>query len=331
MVFVTSKALYNYCSRYNDKTYTFPFAVNFQEFEEARLKKDFTLDELQNIRRPIIGYIGGIHKWVDQGLVKRAAEKYPEHSFVFVGPLQTDISLLKKLRNVHFLGFREHEELPKYIKAFDVCIIPYLLTDYTRNVYPTKLNEYLAMGKPVISSYLPEIESFNGKYDNIVYVGKNAEHFGECIKLAIKEDSESLRKKRIEIAKENSWENRIEQMSDLIEAEADRKKIDREAKWKENLLGFYRIARRRLARVSLICILGYLLFFKTPFIWFVASPLKIVDKPQKADVIVVFGGGVGETGSPGKSTIERTRYAVELYKQDYAKKIIFFFRIYFLL
>jgi len=323
LTFVTSKALYNYCSRYNDKTYTFPFAVNFQEFEEVRLKKDFALDELQNIRRPIIGYVGGMHKWIDQGLVKRAAEKYPEYSFVFVGPLQTDISLLKKLKNVHFLGFREHQELPKYIKAFDVCVVPYLLADYTKNVYPTKLNEYLAMGKPVVSSLLPEISAFNEKYNNIVYTAKDTEEFADFIKLALGEDNERLRKRRIEIAKENSWENRIEQMSDLIAAEAERKKIDGETRWKENLLGFYRVARRRLARVTLICLFGYLLFFKTPFIWFVSSPLKIVDEPQKSEAIVVFGGGVGETGSPGKSTIERARYAVELYKQDYAKKIIF--------
>lgn len=324
LVFVTSQALYSYCSNYSDKVYIFPFAVNFQEFEKARLKQeDFLPDEFRDIKRPIAGYVGGVHKWIDQNLIKEVAEKYPGYSFVFVGPLQTDTSLLTKLKNIYFLGHREHGQLPHYIKAFDVCVIPYLITDYTRNVYPTKLNEYLAIGKPVVSSYLPEITSFNEKYNNIVYLARNTEEFGKSIKLAINEDNEDLRKKRIEVAKENSWENRIEQMSGLIETEAERKKIDREARWKENLLGFYRAARRRLSRISLICLLAYLLFFKTPFIWFIASPLKIVDEPQKADVIVVFGGGVGEAGSPGKSTIERARYAVELYKHGYAKKIIF--------
>ena len=323
LVFVTSRALYNYCSNYSDKVYTFPFAVNFQEFEKVRLKKDFALDELQNIKRPIIGYVGGVHKWIDQDLIKMVAKKYPEYSFVFVGPLQADVSLLVKLRNIHFLGHKDHSALPRYIKAFDVCVIPYLLADYTKNVYPTKLNEYLAMGKPVVSSHLPEISAFNEKYNSIVYMAKNVEEFADFIKLAIDEDSESLRKRRIEVARENSWENRIEQMSSLIETEAERKKLDREARWKENLLGFYRTAKRRLARVGLICLLVYLLFFKTPFIWFIASPLKIVNEPQRSDAIVVFGGGVGETGSPGKSTIERARYAVELYKQDYAKTIIF--------
>jgi len=323
LVFVTSRALYDYCSRYNEKVYIFPFAVNFQEFEKARLKKEGLPEEFRNIKRPIIGYIGGIHKWIDQKLIKETVERYPEYSFVFIGPLQTDVSMLKKFKNVYLLGHKEHSQLPGYINAFDACLIPYLLTDYTNNVYPTKLNEYLAMGKPVISTHLPEIEEFNKKYNNIVYIGGDAKEFSENIKLALGRDSEELKNSRIEVARDNSWESHIEKMSSLIQEEIKQKNINKEAMWKENLLGFYRATRRKIAKISLICIFSYLLLFKTPFIWFIAEPLKITDAPQKADAIVVFGGGVGETGSPGKSTIERARYAVDLFRQGYAKKIIF--------
>ena len=102
-----------------------------------------------------------------------------------------------------------------------------------------------------------------------------------------------------------------------------RKKIDKEARWKENLTNLYRIARKKIWSLTISCILLYFLLFNTPFLWFLASPLKISETPQKADVILVFGGGVGETGSPGKSTIERARYAAELYKQGYSNKILF--------
>jgi len=112
-------------------------------------------------------------------------------------------------------------------------------------------------------------------------------------------------------------------MSSLIEKEIEGKRLDREAKWKENLLIFYRTARRRMMRLGAICLLLLLLLFKTPFIWFLASPLKISEVPRRADAIVVFGGGVGETGSPGKSTIERARYAAELYQAGFANKIVF--------
>jgi len=323
LVFVTSKALYSYCSQYNDRIYTFPFAVKFSKFEKVRLKDNTVTEELAGIKQPIVGYVGGVHKWIDQHLVRELAERHPEYSFVFVGPLQTETSLLSGLKNVHLLGNKNHARLPFFIKEFDVCIIPYLLTDYTRNVYPTKLNEYLAMGKTVISTNLPEVAAFNKEYGDVVHVSTDKESFSNGIKKAVSEDSFNLTNRRIAVARENSWENRIEKISDLIKKETQRKKIDREAKWKENVLIFYRTARRKALRLGTICLLLYLLLFKTPFIWFLASPLRISGIPQKAKAIVVFGGGVGETGSPGKSTIERARYAAELYQAGLANKIIF--------
>lgn len=323
LVFVTSRELYRYCSQYNNKVHTFPFGVNYSEFEKARQKESTVFDELKDIKRPIVGYVGGIHKWIDQKLIKRLAEKYRDYSFVFVGPLQTPIPSLSVLKNIYFLGNREHKDLPFFIKGFDVCIIPYLITDYTRNVYPTKLNEYLAMGRPVVSTALPEVVGFDRDYKNAVYIAEDEEAFDEAVKKAVSENAKNFTDRRIEVARKNSWENRIENMCGLIEGEIESKKIDREARWKENLVNFYRAARRRIFGFSVVCILTFLLLFKTPFIWFVASPLKISQAPQKADVIVVFGGGVGETGNPGKSTIERARYASKLYLQGYAAKIIF--------
>lgn len=323
LVFVTSKSLYDYCSKYNKKVYSFPFAVNFNEFEKVRLENDTMPDELKNVKPPIIGYIGGIHKWIYLGLVKEAAERYPEYSFVFVGPIQTDVSSLLSCKNIHFLGKKEHGRLPYLIKHFDACVIPYLLTAYTKNVYPTKLNEYLAMGKPVISTDIPEIREFNKIYAGIINVSENKETFIRCIDGAIKGDSHALKDKRVGTAKENSWDVRIQNMSDLINDEIEKKRLDIEAKWKRNLACFYRRARRKTIGLCGAILLLYLLFFKTYFVWFLASPLKISDVPRKADAIVVFGGGVGETGSPGKSTIERARYAGELYFKGYADKIIF--------
>ena len=323
IVFTTSKELYNRCSMHNNKVYNFPFAVNFSEFEKTRLRQDAMPDELKDIKAPIIGYVGGVHKWVDQGLLKDVIEEHPDKSFVFVGPLQTDVSQLSRLKNVHFLGKKEHGRVPLFVKYFNACIIPYLITDYTNNVYPTKLNEYLAFGRPVISTVLPEVIAFNKEYGDIVYVVKDKTEFSAKIKEAFNEDNGNLVDKRIEVARGNSWENRIRKMSDLIEREIGKKRIYRETSWQKTLFAFYGMARKRTARLLVSFVLLYLLLFKTFFIWFLAAPLRIDEAPHKADSIVVFGGGVGETGSPGKSTIERSRYAVELYKNGYADKIIF--------
>ena len=323
LVFVTSGELYNYCSGYNDRVYKFPFAVNFEEFEKVRLEGSSIPEEFKNIKSPIIGYVGGVHKWIDQELVRHLAEKYPQYSFVFIGPIQTDVSKLQVLKNIHFLGKKEHSRLPFFIKYFDVGIIPYLISEYTNNVYPTKLNEYLALGKPVVSTQLPEIIEFNKEYGNIVYVSGDKEKFGEHIDKAIKEDNQILRAGRIEASRDNSWESRIEKMSRLMQEEIEKKKADKEARWKEDLANFYRIAKKKIWSLAISCILLYFLLFNTPFLWFIASPLRISEAPQRADAIVVFGGGVGETGSPGKSTIERARYAAELCKQGYSNKILF--------
>jgi len=323
VVFVTSKELHNYCSQHNEKVHDFPFTVNFEKFEKIRLEDNSAPEELKGIKRPIVGYIGGIHKWIDQSLIKESAKKCPEYSFVFVGPVQTDIALLSKLKNVYFLGKKDHKKIPLFIKYFDVCTIPYLITDYTRNVYPTKLNEYLAMSKPVVSTNLPEVVTFNKKYKDVLYVAEPKESFDKCIRSAIDENNQDILRKRIETAKQNSWGSRIEEMSNLIDKETECKKLDKEAMWKENLLHFYRLTRKRFLLFIGVCIFIYFLLFKTSFVWFLAEPLRIDNPPQKVDAIVVFGAGVGETGNPGKSTIERARYAAELYKRGYADKIIF--------
>ncbi|MFC1621057.1 ElyC/SanA/YdcF family protein [Candidatus Omnitrophota bacterium] len=323
MVFVASKELHNYCSKYNEKVFTFPFAVSFRKFEQARRdSNNLAIKELENIKRPIIGYIGGVHKWINHDLMLEVAAANKGYSFVFVGPLQTDVSPLSRLDNVYFLGSRKHDHLPYFIKEFNVCIIPYNLNSYTISGYPTKLNEYLAMGKPVISTALPEIVAFNKEYDDVVYVAKDQEEFVRKIKTALDEDNYSLGEKRVMVAKDNSWESRINKMNKLMEQAILKKKTDMEVKWKENLLLFYRVARRKMAWVAILCISLYVLMFRTPFIWFLASPLQISETPQHSDAIVVFGSGVGETGRPGASTIERARYAAQLYKKGYAGKII---------
>ncbi|HAZ10429.1 MAG TPA: hypothetical protein DCY56_04910 [Candidatus Omnitrophica bacterium] len=322
LIFVQGELLKRRCEKYNSKVLVFPFGVNIDVFNKENSSLSVPSD-ISHIEGALIGYIGGIHKHVDFQLIKFIADKNPQWTLVFIGPIQRDISELENLKNIVFLNFKEHKELAKYITRFDACLIPYLLNEYTETVYPTKLNEYLSMAKPVVSTALPEIEAFNKKHDRIIYVGKDKETFEVCIKEALHENNPYLQKKRVEAAKENSWKMRIENMSSLIEIEIERKRLDIEVKWRENLISFYRIARRKILRFSAICVITYLLLLKTYFIWFLASPLKIFEKPQKADAIVVFGGGVGETGSPGKSTIERARYAVELYKQGYSNKILF--------
>ncbi len=325
LVFVTSKELHEHCSPYNQGVHSFPFGVNIEIFEKQRLEKQpKILEDLEDIENPIIGYIGGVHRWIDQALIKASAEEHSDYSFVFVGPIQTDISILKEIENIHFLGPKSHELLPYYVDRFTVGIIPYLLTEYTKNVYPTKLNEYLALGKPVVSTKLPEIKAFNEKYGDIGLIGKGAQGFADCLEKAVSsEKNDQTTKRRIQVANENTWQKRIEQMSRLIEEGIEKRKHDKDLKWKENLRKLYRKTRRRLVITGIFCLVVYLLSFHTPLLWLVASPLKLSQIPKPADVIVTFAGGVGESGKAGQGHRERVVQSVNLYKKEFANKMIF--------
>lgn len=323
LVFVTSKELYDYCSRFNDRVHIFPFAVNFKDFAKARQESGAMPEELKGIKRPIIGYVGGVHKWIDRDLVKSMAQKYPGYSFVFVGPIQSGISSLSEFKNIYFLGKKDHSRIPYFINAFDACIIPYLAAEYTKNVYPTKLNEYLAMGKPVVSTGLPEVIYFNKENGNLVSIGKTREEFASLVAGVLSQTQDELIYERVAAAKRNSWDVRIDQMSSLIEDAVDRKSRMR-PDWRESLLRFYKASRTKMLKAIIFSLSIYFLVFYTPLIWFLAEPLKISEIPQKADAIVVFAGGVGESGRAGQGYQERVDYAVKLYKQGYASHLIFY-------
>jgi uncharacterized SAM-binding protein YcdF (DUF218 family) len=108
-------------------------------------------------------------------------------------------------------------------------------------------------------------------------------------------------------------------MTDALE----RRRSENGMVWKEELIAFYRKARRKAAMLFVTALAAYLLIFYTPLIWYAAAPLKISEPPAKADVIVVFAGGAGESGKQGQGYEERVEYAVELYKKGYAGHLIF--------
>jgi predicted glycoside hydrolase/deacetylase ChbG (UPF0249 family) len=219
LVFVTSGKLKEKCTRHNSNVYMFPFAVNIDRFSRVRDGHEpyQCPSDLKHLGKPIIGYIGGIHKWIDMSMIEATAKANPNAEVVLIGPIQVAKSKLPRLPNVHWLGQRPHGMIPHYVRAFDVGIIPYRITEYTRSVYPTKLNEYLSMGKPVVSTPLPEITRFNEENNGVVTIAEETKSFALAVSAALQEE-DSLEKKlrRISIAEENTWSKTIMNMSTLI-------------------------------------------------------------------------------------------------------------------
>jgi len=322
LIFVQGEFLKKRCRRLNNNVHIFPFGVKMEVFENFNFNPAEIPNDIKGIKKPIIGYIGGIHRHMDFDLIRFMAETHPEWSLVLIGPVQTNISRVSGLPNVFFLGKKDFPDLPYYINEFDVGIIPYLNTGYTATVYPTKLNEYHALGKPVVSTDLPEIAEFNLKNENLILVGNTHKEFVDRILEALNNTNRLLFEKRFASARRNSWINRIEMMSELIQ-DAIQKKSEEPFDWKKVFVKIYTRTRIKLFSTVIISLSLYTLVFYTPLVWFMASPLKISQEPEKADCIAVFAGGVGESGRAGQGYEERVRYAVELYNKGYSSHIIF--------
>jgi len=321
LVFVTSEKLRKRAAEQGARVHLFPFGVNFERFDAVRASADAIPDDIRALKKPIVGYIGGLHQWVDQDLVAALAAQTPDATFALVGPAQTDVSTLERCPNVRLFGQRSHADVPRYVKAFDVGIVPYRLTEYTANVYPTKLNEYLVMGLPVVATDLPEINRFNAEHGGLVHVARDAEAFSSAIRASLRETSAPEVERRVAAAHSNSWDRRIAVMSSLIDEAIDRRALS-DQRWDVTLRRAYRTTRNRILPALVAALLVYTFVFETNLMWRVAAPLRVAAPPQRADAIVVFAGGVGETGRAGGGALERLKQAVDLYKAGYARSVI---------
>jgi teichuronic acid biosynthesis glycosyltransferase TuaH len=212
----TSRELTRLKSRFSPNVHFSPNAVDIDIFERATREKLPKPKELENLKGKIIGFTGSIEYRSDFELLKRIAAYHQDKTLFFVGPINTEdtvIAELRKMPNVVFAGPRKITELPAFLQYFDCTIIPYRKNALTKSIYPLKINEYLAAGKPVISTNFSEdIKSFAA----VAYIVDTQEEFLKEIDKAIQEDNINLKQARLMVAKENTWAVRIKQFWDII-------------------------------------------------------------------------------------------------------------------
>jgi glycosyltransferase involved in cell wall biosynthesis len=218
LVFASSIRLVEYCRAYNSETHLFPIGVSLEKFERAWRGESSPPADVSRLLKPVIGMVGGLRPCVDQALLRKLSLRLPHASIALVGPEQTPMSELRGLANVHLLGPKPHDRIPDYIAAFDACLVPYVVDDFTSNISPAKLNEYLALGKPVVSTDLAEVRRLNEAHGAMVRIGATHEEFVVHVEAALAGDAPARRLERRVVAEKNSWQRRVEAMSDLIEA-----------------------------------------------------------------------------------------------------------------
>jgi glycosyltransferase involved in cell wall biosynthesis len=172
-------------------------------------------EELKDIKHPVAGFVGGISDWVDVSLIAAAARQLPEVNFVLIGPVLADVSCFTGMDNVRLLGAKPYKNLPAYVRNFDVCLVPFKINKLTESVNPIKMFEYLAAGKPVISTPLPEVLA----YRDVVTIAEGEQETVAGIRAALEPTAHSGISigRRQQVARENSWDARWRKAAELIE------------------------------------------------------------------------------------------------------------------
>src|SRR5690606_16270689 len=213
LVFSNSEFLRNYSAKYNKHSYYVGQGCDIELIKET--DTSISPDDLENIKRPLIGYIGALTaSRLDIELMIFMATAKPQWNFVLVGSEDEDFrrSKLHSLSNVIFLGPKNLEHVFQYINAFDVCINPQAVNDLTIGNYPRKIDEYLAMGKPIVATKTETMSIFS----DYVSLATNGDEFIEMVDEHLRRDQTKLKRKRIELAFSHSWESCVLQMSEGV-------------------------------------------------------------------------------------------------------------------
>ena len=224
LVICSSQQLYREKKALNPNTFFIPNAADIKDSQKALAAELPCAEILESIPKPIVGYFGSVEHRFDFGLLQGVVEANPEKSFVFVGPANREHlpEWFLQAKNVYLQGPVPHSEMPAVLKGFDVAIIPFRKTDFSRTVFPLKLFEYLGAGKPVVATdFNPDLAGFT---NGTVAYCSDAESFSNALHLALQQNNAVALEKRLAVARENTWEIRVAEFQQLVSDALDRKK-----------------------------------------------------------------------------------------------------------
>ena len=223
---VTSTNLWKKFVEMQPETYTMFNAVDISIFKDLHLKTFERPSEIAHVQGKIIGFCGNLDPIrTDYPLLKKLAEGHPDKTLLLVGPINSPEVAglgLDKMPNVILTGAKKINDVPQYLKFMDVTILPSLLNQMTKSVYPLKINEYLAGGKSAVSTnFSDDIRSF-GEY---IHIAKDHEEFVKMIDVAIADYSPEKIAQRVKIASGNTWDDRVREFWEIVDKHTEKKEL----------------------------------------------------------------------------------------------------------
>jgi glycosyltransferase involved in cell wall biosynthesis len=212
VVFTGGRKMWESKSRFNDNCHFYGCGVDVAHFGKARDEGTQVPADLAHVKKPVLGYFGVVDERMDYELVAKLADANPDWSVVIVGPaIKVDPATFPQRPNLHWLGGRKYDELPAICKGFDVCLMPFAMNEHTQFINPTKSLEYMATGREIISSAVPDVIS---NFGSVVKVAHSHDEFIQLCRQAAQQPDQQAIERGLKMASENSWEsivNKIEQ------------------------------------------------------------------------------------------------------------------------
>jgi UDP-galactopyranose mutase len=217
LVFTGGQSLYEAKRNQHSSVYAFPSSIDASHFGKARITVDDPEDQ-SSIPHPRLGFFGVIDERFDNELLDQVATRRPDWNFIMMGPIvKIDPDLLPKHPNIHYLGAKKYEELPNYLAGWDTALLLFARNESTRFISPTKTPEYLAAGKPVISTSIRDVVRPYGEL-KLVEITDTADEFIQAAEKLLARSSQSDWLARVDAFLEGiSWDKTWEQMSALID------------------------------------------------------------------------------------------------------------------
>jgi glycosyltransferase involved in cell wall biosynthesis len=217
VVICTGRMLVEERRKHNANIHFVPEGADVELFATALDETTPPPEDMAELKGKVVGYIGVVDFRLDAELLAYMAERRPDWSFPIIGPVKGDtqgLDRLRELRNVRFFGNRPIAQLPAYLKAMDVGLIPYVLNDFTHHIFPLKLYEYMAAGKPIVATDMEEMRAYDG---NGLTIARSNEEFLAAVDRAIAGDTPELAAQRSSAAATESWDHRVEEVSRILE------------------------------------------------------------------------------------------------------------------
>ncbi|MGH9941957.1 MAG: glycosyltransferase family 1 protein [Pyrinomonadaceae bacterium] len=221
LVFTGGQSLYESKRERHPRVYCFPSSIDAAHFGQARAAQDDPEDQA-NIPRPRLGFFGVVDERMDLALLDAVAGERPEWHFVVIGPVvKIDPAELPRRANIHYLGGKDYKELPRYLAGWDAALLPFARNESTRFISPTKTPEYLAAGRPVVSTSIRDVVRPYGEM-NLVHIADAPAEFVAATEraLAQRDDDEWLRAVDALLA-QTSWDRTWDEMNELIDQVAE--------------------------------------------------------------------------------------------------------------